>query len=91
MFPVVDDYLAINDHVVDADGVVLWIAQNGIGPHLVGIEHDDVGLETVAEDAPVGQAEPLGRERGHLADRLGQAKLLLGPHELRQYDREAAV
>src|SRR3712207_7472086 len=37
----------------------------------------DVGLEAVAEEAPVGQAEGLSGERGELADAVGHVEQAL--------------
>src|SRR5918992_4937956 len=48
MSTVVDDDLAVDDHVVDADGKLLRLAPRGRRLHPVRVEDDDVRLEAVA-------------------------------------------
>ncbi len=69
---VFDDDHAVHDDVIDSDRVVLWIVLGGVGTHCFRVENNDIGPKTISQNAPVGQAEPLRRERGHLANRLGQ-------------------
>ena len=45
MLPVVNDDLAVHDHVVDAYGIMFWVTQYGVGSHRVGVENHDVRLK----------------------------------------------
>ena len=50
----VDDDLAIDDHVVDPDRELLWLRPRRRRLDRLGVEHDDVGLEAVPQQAAVG-------------------------------------
>ena len=76
---------AVDQHIVNARGVLGRVVKGGRRIHLLRLEHRQVGLGAVADDAPVGQTQPPGRGAGHLADSLLQGKQALAPHELRQY------
>ena len=54
---VVDDDLAVDDHIDDADGVVPGVTVPSVGLDRIGVEHDDVGPGAVPQYAPVGQSE----------------------------------
>src|SRR3990172_7221129 len=62
----VDDDLPVHDHVVDADGELLRLPPRRRGLHRLRVEHDDVGLEAVAQEPAVGEPDPLRRARRHL-------------------------
>jgi hypothetical protein len=66
----VDDDDTINNDVLDADGVVFGVLSGGMSLHRLGIEHDNISLKTVTQEATVREAETLGGEGGHLADSL---------------------
>src|SRR5438132_738813 len=87
----VDDHDPIDNDVLDTDRVVFGVLPRGLGLHRLGIEHDNIGLKTVTQEATVGETETLGGEGGHFADGLRESHLLLGPYELRQHDRKAAI
>ncbi len=87
----VHDDLPVHDHLLDADRELLRLAPRGRRLHGLRVEDDDVGLEAVAEEPAVGQAQALGGERRHLADGVRQAEPALLADELGQDDRERAV
>src|SRR5262245_34253354 len=70
--PAVDHPLAVDNHVVDADGELLRLGPGRRRLHRLRVEHDHVGLEAVAQEAAIRYAQALRRERGHLADGVGQ-------------------
>ena len=53
---VFDDNDAVDDDVLDAYGIVFWILAGGMGLHRLGIEHDDIRLKPVAQQATVRKA-----------------------------------
>ena len=55
VFPLIDNHDPIDQDIVDADGVVLRVFSGGVGLDRLGIEDDDIGLEAVAQQAPVGK------------------------------------
>ena len=88
---VFDDDLAIHNDVVNAYRVVMRVFSRGVSFDGGGVEDNDVRFEAVSQDTSVRQSEALGRERCHLANRFGEAQVLLGADELSQNYREAAV
>ena len=59
---------AVDEDVLDAYGVLVRVLEGGPVDHCVRVEHDDVGGPALLDQAPVTEAEALGREAGHLVD-----------------------
>ena len=72
MLSAVYDGDAVHYDVFDADGKLLGVCAGGWRVDGVGVEDGDVGIHAVAQDAAVLESEPLGGERGHLANGVGK-------------------
>ena len=59
VLPPIDHHLAVHDDVVDADRVMLRVLACGMGLHRIGIEDDDISLESIAEKPSVGKSQSL--------------------------------
>ena len=70
--PVIDDDRAVDNDVWDTDRELFRLGPRCQSFHFVRLKDGDVGLHAVAEDASIGDAQSLGRERGHLADSFGK-------------------
>ena len=68
------DDLAVDDDGGDAGGELARVVERGAVLDRVRIEHDQVGGHAGTHQAAVGQAQPGGRQRGHLADRFLEAQ-----------------
>src|SRR5262245_12240509 len=72
----VDDDLAVDDHVRNPERKLLGLSWCRRGLHRGRVEHDDVRLQTIAQEPAIAQAEPLRGKRRHLSNGLGQLQLL---------------
>src|SRR6266850_2297661 len=87
----VDHHLAIDNDVLDTDRELLGLGTRGRSFDALGIEDDDIGVETITQQATVGKPQALSRERRHLTDGIRQVHKALLPGILGEDDRECAV
>src|SRR5262245_30990159 len=88
---VLDDKTAVDEDVLDADGVAMGIVVGCPISHRARIEDDEIGASADAHGPPVTQAKTARRKPRHLVDRLGQREEPLLPCVLAEYTREGAV
>src|SRR3954452_5775694 len=74
VLPLIDHDDAIDDHHVDAVGVLVRIVKAGAVGNRLGVEKDKIGGTADSDRAAVREAKRRGRAAGHLVDRLWQAE-----------------
>src|SRR5205823_10393716 len=67
-FAVLEGDLAVDDHLCDADRVLVRLLERCLVADGGRIEDGDVGLKPFAKDAAVGEADALRRKGRHLVD-----------------------
>src|SRR5438874_12187537 len=67
---VVEYNLAVDDHVLDAFGILMWLFEGRFVDHAIGIEDGDVGGEAFSNQAAIAEAEGGGGLTGHFSDRV---------------------
>ena len=60
MDSIIDNNLAIDDYVIDADWVMFRVFKSSFGFHRIRVEHHYIGFHAISEDAAVLEAEALG-------------------------------
>ena len=70
MPPVVSSNLAIHDHVVDAWWIPSRVLVGADVSNGRGIENDEVGMRSLANDTTIGEAKLPGGKASHTMDRF---------------------
>src|SRR3954469_2393083 len=86
-----DGDAAVDDHDVDADGILLRLLERAVVGDGLRIEDDDIGEEAFFDRAAIGELHLRRRAAGHLADRIRQLEHVLVADVAAENPRERAV
>src|SRR5215831_2151907 len=90
-FAGVDNEDAVDQHVLHADGKLIWVFERRTISYGVGVEYDDIGPQAGFEDSAVSKPHFLGGQGREFSYGVFEGQFLFLAHVLSENSRKGSI